>query len=119
MIFLFAQGFSKQKFKGHLNTSKNFISSCFGSNQELIAGGSEVFFFTRSFFLPIFSHFSSVQDGKVYLWDTNSGHLLTRLSGHSSVVFDVQWHAKQSLLASCSADACVKLWWFDPLHKFF
>ncbi len=108
-----------QKFKGHLNTTKNFINCCFGSNQQFVAGGSEVWHFAALGFIcvkPIILRVSifnkhptdirafslsraRAQDGKIYLWDTHSGHLLSRLSGHSSVAYDVQWNAKQGLLA--------------------
>ena len=84
-------GRSLQRFKGHLNTTKNFVNCAFGSNDKFVAGGSE--------------------DGKVYLWDGASGHQLSRLAGHTGTVHAVQWSTHRGLLASCSQDATVRLWY--------
>ncbi|KAI8331441.1 WD40-repeat-containing domain protein [Choanephora cucurbitarum] len=81
-----------RKLKGHQNTSKNFVRAHFANN-NLIMGGSE--------------------DGIVYIWDQETGEVLQRLRGHSGVVYEAAWHAKQGLLASCSDDQTVKVWWYD------
>ncbi|CDS02671.1 hypothetical protein LRAMOSA00076 [Lichtheimia ramosa] len=81
-----------QKLKGHQNTSKNFIRSCFADN-SLIVGGSE--------------------DGVVYIWDQDTGEVLQKLRGHSGVVYEAAWNAKQGLLASCSDDQTVRVWCYD------
>ncbi|KAH6564094.1 hypothetical protein BSLG_004959 [Batrachochytrium salamandrivorans] len=84
-----------RKFKGHQNTSKNFIRASF-AGESLIVGGSE--------------------DGAVYLWDRDKGDVLQRLRGNRGVVYSAVWNAKQALLASCSEDRTLSTWWFDPKH---
>ncbi|KAG0171159.1 hypothetical protein DFQ30_001382 [Apophysomyces sp. BC1015] len=81
-----------RKLKGHQNTSKNFVRANFADN-NLIVGGSE--------------------DGNVYIWDQGTGEVLQKLRGHSGVVYDAAWNAKQGMLASCSDDQTVKVWWYD------
>ncbi|KAI9030913.1 WD40-repeat-containing domain protein [Phycomyces nitens] len=81
-----------RKLKGHQNTSKNFVRAGFADN-NLIVGGSE--------------------DGNVYIWDQATGEVLQKLRGHSGVVYEAAWNAKQSMLASCSDDQTVKVWWYD------
>ena len=83
-----------QKFKGHQNTYKNHIKASFGSNEQIIFGGSE--------------------DGFIYAWDVNSGKILKKLSGHKDIVYNTIWNSKKSILASCSHDKTVKIWNFDP-----
>ena len=55
-----------QRFKGHQNTSKNFVRAVFGPSEKVILGGSE--------------------DGNVYMWDAESGLLLHKLYGHRGFV---------------------------------
>ncbi|KAI7859171.1 WD40-repeat-containing domain protein [Circinella umbellata] len=81
-----------QKLKGHQNTSKNFIRAKFADN-NLIVGGSE--------------------DGVVYIWDQETGEVLQKLRGHNGVVYEAGWNAKQGMLASCSDDQTVKVWYYD------
>lgn len=81
-----------RRFKGHQNTSKNFIRAGF-AGEKLIVGGSE--------------------DGRVYIWDQETGGLLERLKGHESVVYNVAWNAQQNLFVSCSDDQTARVWWFD------
>ncbi|EGG23898.1 hypothetical protein DFA_06036 [Cavenderia fasciculata] len=83
-----------KRFKGHQNTSKNFIRSAFGPNESLVIGGSE--------------------DGSVYIWDIETCNILQKLNGHQGMVYSVQWSQQQSVLASSSHDNTVKLWWYDP-----
>eukprot|EP01083_Nonionella_stella_P097845 275095_1 len=82
-----------QRYFGHQNTSKNFIRACFGPNEAVVIGGSE--------------------DGCVYLWDLETGTILEKLKGHSDIVYSGKWHRQQSLLASCSGDGTLKVWWYD------
>mmetsp|Transcript_60076 Transcript_60076/g.190842 ORF Transcript_60076/g.190842 Transcript_60076/m.190842 type:complete len:143 (-) Transcript_60076:20-448(-) len=92
-----------QRFKGHQNTSKNFVRASFGPNEKLVVGGSE--------------------DGVVHMWDARTGELLQRLGAggsvksgtrHGGIVYRAVWHDRRSLLATCSHDNTVKTWWFDP-----
>ncbi|KAJ3070988.1 hypothetical protein HDU98_005950 [Podochytrium sp. JEL0797] len=84
---------SVRRFKGHQNTSKNFIRCAF-AGESLVVGGSE--------------------DSMVHLWDVEKGNLLSRLSGHGGVVYSARWNSSQSLLCSSSDDRTLKTWWFDP-----
>lgn len=81
-----------RKLKGHQNTSKNFVRANFSDN-NLIVGGSE--------------------DGIVYIWDQDTGEILQKLRGHTGVTYEAYWNVKQSMMASCSDDQTVKLWWYD------
>ncbi|GAM24710.1 hypothetical protein SAMD00019534_078850, partial [Acytostelium subglobosum LB1] len=88
-----------KRFKGHQNTSKNFIRSSFGPNESLVVGGSE--------------------DGSVYIWDIETCNILQKLEGHAGMVYSVAWSQQQSVLASSSHDNTVKLWWYDPSKPVF
>jgi len=81
-------------FKGHLNTSKNFVRASFGPGSELVTSGSE--------------------DGAIYIWDLETALLMQRLPGHSDVAYEAQWSAANCLLASCSGDGTVRTWCYDP-----
>ncbi|KAJ2318481.1 hypothetical protein H4R23_002397 [Coemansia sp. Cherry 401B] len=81
------------RYKGHQNTSKNFIRSSF-IGDSLVVGGSE--------------------DGMVYIWDRESTKVVQRLSGHQGIVYDAKWNPKQGILCSASDDWTLKTWWFDP-----
>ncbi|KAI8586600.1 WD40-repeat-containing domain protein [Geranomyces variabilis] len=81
-----------RKFKGHQNTSKNFVKAGFAGD-ALVVGGSE--------------------DGIVYIWDVSKGDILQKLRGHAGVVYSAAWSSRQSLFASCSDDRTAKTWWFD------
>ena len=39
--------------------------------------------------------------------------MLQKLRGHSGVVYEAAWNAKQGLLASCSDDQTVRVWCYD------
>ncbi|KAI9362948.1 WD40-repeat-containing domain protein [Zopfochytrium polystomum] len=80
------------RYKGHQNTSKNFIRSGF-AGESLIVGGSE--------------------DGIMHIWDAEKGTLLSRLSGHGGAVYSASWNPVQSFFCSCSEDRTIKTWWFD------
>ncbi|KAJ2236371.1 hypothetical protein IWW45_001850 [Coemansia sp. RSA 485] len=81
------------RYKGHQNTSKNFIRSSF-MGDSLIVGGSE--------------------DGMVYIWDRESTNIVQRLYGHQGIVYDAKWNPKRGILCSASDDWTLKTWWFDP-----
>ncbi|KAL7747329.1 hypothetical protein RI367_007383 [Sorochytrium milnesiophthora] len=100
---------SVRRFKGHQNTSKNFIRASFAHN-NLVAGGSE--------------------DGVVYIWDMDTGDVLQRLypgrqetpgrtvkpafaARSPGIVYDVRWNSKASLFVSCGDDTMVRTWWYD------
>jgi len=89
----------EHRFKGHQNTSKNFIRACFGPNDNMVVSGSE--------------------DGLIYMWDIETSQLLQRLSGHNGPVYAVAWSAPQCLLASCSQDCTVRTWWYDQSKPLF
>ncbi|KAJ2136534.1 hypothetical protein GGH17_001919, partial [Coemansia sp. RSA 788] len=84
------------RYKGHQNTSKNFIRSSF-IGDSLVVGGSE--------------------DGIVYIWDRESTKIVQRLSGHQGIVYDAKWNPKRGILCSASDDWTLKTWWFDPSNS--
>eukprot|EP01132_Coremiostelium_polycephalum_P009326 gene9326-11436_t len=88
-----------KRFKGHQNTSKNFVRSAFGPNESLVIGGSE--------------------DGYVYIWDIETCNILQKLGTGSGMIYSTTWCQEQSILASCSHDSTVKLWWYDPSKPIF
>ena len=90
---------SLKRFRGHQNTSKNFIKVGFGPTSSLISSGSE--------------------DGIVHIWDIKTGAVVQRLRGHAGIVYSAQWNNRQSLLASCSDDGLVKTWWYDEKLPLF
>jgi COMPASS component SWD3 len=88
-----------RRFKGHQNTSKNFVRAAFGPSEKLVVSGSE--------------------DGCVYVWDVDTGLMLQRLTGHAGIVYDVKWNERQSLLVSCGDDGSIRTWHFDPSRALF
>lgn len=88
-----------RRFKGHQNTSKNFLRASFGPNESLIVGASE--------------------DEMIYIWDIMTGDLLQTLKGHTGTVYTTTWNPHQSLLASCGDDGTVKTWWYDESVSLF
>ena len=46
---------------------------------------------------------SGAEDGRVYLYDVETGVEVNTLQGHSCPVLDVSWSYDESLLASCDA----------------
>ncbi|KAJ2402820.1 hypothetical protein GGI23_000438 [Coemansia sp. RSA 2559] len=82
-----------RRYKGHQNTSKNFIRSDF-IGDSLVVGGSE--------------------DGMVYIWDRESTNIIQRLDGHKGIVYEAKWSPKRGILCSASDDWTIKTWWFDP-----
>ncbi|KAJ3216610.1 hypothetical protein HDU67_009217 [Dinochytrium kinnereticum] len=87
-----------RRFKGHQNTSRNFIRAGFATD-ALVVGGSE--------------------NGVVYVWDAERGTLLTRLRSHTGIVYSTAWSSSQTLLCSCSDDRTLKTWWFDEKTPLF
>lgn len=116
-----------QRFKGHQNTSKNFIRCAF-AHPSLIVSGSE--------------------DGLVCMWGQESPLTLQTLEGHGIestaradgsttapfaasesvfaqshhgrkqvVVYSAVWNKVQGLLASCADDGTVRLWDWTPPHE--
>ena len=70
------QGRPLCRYKGHQNTSKNFIRVSFGPGENVVLSGSE--------------------DGYVYIWDTESGDLVQRLEGNAGVVYSAVWNSRTS-----------------------
>lgn len=83
-----------RRFKGHQNTSKNFIRSEFGPKDRLIVGGSE--------------------DGYVYMWDVDTEEVVGTLGPANGPVYSAVWNARKGLLASCSHDGLGYTWCYDP-----
>lgn len=85
-----------RRFKGHQNTSKNFIRTGFGPRENVVIGGSE--------------------DGFVYVWDVEKTDVVAKLGPANGPVYEAQWNARQSLLASCSHDEVVATWCYEREH---
>lgn len=83
-----------RRFKGHQNTSKNFLRANFGPLERLIVGGSE--------------------DGFVYIWDADTEDVAAKLGPASGPVYSTEWNARRSLLVSCSEDGLASTWCYDP-----
>jgi WD40 repeat protein len=91
-----------RRFKGHQNTSKNFVRASFGPDDSLVVGGSE--------------------DGLIYIWDAATGEVLQRLGAHSNdshsdIAYRAIWNPHQSLLVryfflflSSLFLLCLRLW---------
>lgn len=82
-----------RRFKGHQNTSKNFIRTRFGPLENVVVGGSE--------------------DGFVYVWDVETTDVIQKLGPCGGAVYDAAWNGRQSILASCSHDGVVTSWCYD------
>lgn len=81
------------RFKGHQNTSKNFVRCAFGPKESVVVGGSE--------------------DGLVYIWDVATTDVMRKLGAAGGAVYVATWNARQGLLASCSHDGVVSTWCYD------
>lgn len=79
-----------RRFKGHQNTSKNFIRTAFGPRESVVVGGSE--------------------DGFVYVWDVETEDVVSKLGPTQGPVYDVKWNSRQSVVASCADDGIVSSW---------
>ena len=80
-------------YKGHQNTSTNFIRAIFGPSPSMVMSGSE--------------------DGFCYMWDRESGARVQRLGGFTSTLYSAVWSSAQSLLATASHDGVIRTWWYD------
>lgn len=83
-----------RRFKGHQNTSKNFIKAEFGPRERLITGGSE--------------------DGFVYLWDVDTEEIVRKVGPANGPVYSAVWNSRRGLLASCCHDGTAYTWVYDP-----
>ena len=89
-LFDVRAGGALQRYKGHQNSRLSFVRAGFGPAEALVVGGSE--------------------DGRVFLWDTESGGVLGKMAGHGGPVFSAVWCDAAGRLASCSDDGTVRLW---------
>ena len=111
-------------YKGHQNTSKNFVRARFGPARDLVLSGSEDGS-VRAWPNPV-DHYCSAApacgvDGacacsQICLWNLSSAALLHKLRGHTNVAYDVAWSSSQGLLASCSHDGTVRTWQYDQME---
>ena len=53
---------------------------------------------------------SGSQDGKIRLWDMETGECLQTLSGHTNWVTNIAFSPDGKILASCGGDRYIKLW---------
>lgn len=83
-----------RRFKGHQNTSKNFLKANFGPMERIVVGGSE--------------------DGFVYMWDIDTEDVVGKLGPANGPVYAAEWNAKRSLLVSCSHDDVATTWCYKP-----
>lgn len=61
----------------------------------------------------------AVTDQKtIQLWDVTTGQLLTVLEGHNDSIYDLDFSANGTLLASASADGTTRLWGIKPASQF-
>ncbi|MEO9533201.1 MAG: caspase family protein [Crocinitomicaceae bacterium] len=58
---------------------------------------------------------SACWDGKVKVWDVNSGMQVARLNEHKGSVYAVSWSKESNLIASAGADNKVVLW--NPVNN--
>ncbi|CAF0791015.1 unnamed protein product [Didymodactylos carnosus] len=63
------------------------------------------FDFTKDLFLA-----AGLADGKINIWDINTGELMLVLKDHQSTVRCLSFTSTSMQLASCSSDSTVKLW---------
>ena len=77
-------------FKGHQNTSKNFVRAHFGPARDLVLSGSE--------------------DGSICMWNVNTAAMVHRLRGHSDVVRCVRLLSDGVRVLSCGSDSTIRVW---------
>jgi len=86
-----------QKYRGHKQDLHVIRPSFGGTNQSLVAAGSE--------------------DMNVYIWHKEKGDILAKVSGHSAIVNAVDWcPSNHMLMASASDDRSVRLWGPEGMH---
>eukprot|EP00127_Corallochytrium_limacisporum_P004142 Clim_evm87s157 gene=Clim_evmTU87s157 len=87
-----------RRFRGHQNSSKNFIRARFGPTAGCITSGSE--------------------DGVVYIWDQESGNVIQRLKGHRGTTYQAAACPTRGMMATCSDDHTVRIWYYsEPLQS--
>ena len=74
-----------RRFKGHQNTSKNFIRTAFGPRES-----------------------------QIYVWDIETTAILSKLGPARGPVYSARWNARQSLVVSASHDRVATCWYYDP-----
>ena len=79
------------RYTGHQNSASSFIRCGFGARESVVVSGSD--------------------DGKVHIWESGSGRVLSTLPGHPGrAVYRGVWSPKQGLLATCGEDGAVRTW---------
>jgi WD40 repeat protein len=81
-----------RRFKGHQNTSKNFIRAGFANSNTIVSGS---------------------EDGLVYCWDSEKGDLIGRLQGHDGVVYSVATSSTRGKWITASDDRTIRSWVFN------
>lgn len=69
----------------------------FSPNSHSIAGG-------------MCNYLEQSSDCSVMIWDVETGNMVTELTGHKNLVWDVTFSSDGSFLASVSSDNVIKLW---------
>jgi COMPASS component SWD3 len=88
-LFDFKTGKVLRRYKGHQNSSRNFIRASYGPKEDVIMSGSE--------------------DGSIYFWDKNSETVMERLKKcHLGPVFRTIYNPYIGMMASCGNDGIVK-----------
>ena len=86
-----------QRYRGHVNSTRNFIRATFGPGHRLVCAGSE--------------------DGLVYMWDVDTAQIVARLEGHAGVVYACEWNEERGVLVSGSEDGALLSWVSQDQHR--
>ena len=77
-------------FKGHRNSSKQFVKVRFGPDDRTVMSGSD--------------------DGYVYTWDSSTGELLSKIHSHNGGVYDMQWVKEERTFVSYGETKDIVVW---------
>ncbi|HJU56310.1 MAG TPA: TIR domain-containing protein [Pyrinomonadaceae bacterium] len=60
--------------------------------------------------------FARIEAGEAWVWETSTGGLITRLSGHSGVITGVEFSPDQRFIVTASSDGTARVWdWQSPI----